>query len=113
MPLSHLLEGVAAAGLRYGPECFDEQLSRLQRRREVRDEEVASRDRAAGARHDRAAERGERERQLGGGVGVCHRAADGPAVARDEVADVRQALGEEGDLEQTPVGLSNERADTP
>ena len=89
MPLSNLLEGVAAAGLRYRPDCFDEQLSRLQRGREVRDEEVLSRDRAAGARHDRATERRERERQLGGGVGVCNRAADGPAVARGEVADMR------------------------
>ncbi len=42
-----------------------------------------------------------------------YRAADCAPVARDEVADVRQALGEERDLEQPPVGLADERAHAP
>ena len=58
----------------------------------VRDEEVAGGDLAPVASTTRAAERGEAERQLGGAVGVRDRAADGAAVARHDVADVRERL---------------------
>ena len=113
MPLGCLLEGVAVLGPTRGPDGLDEQLVRLERGREVGDEELLRRNCAAGARHHRTAQDGERERQLGGGVGVRDRAADRAPVARDEVADVRQALGEERDLEQPPVGLADERAYAP
>ena len=53
----------------------------------------------------------ERERELGGGVGVCDRAADGAAVARDGVADVGEHGRERGMREQSRVRLADGRAD--
>ena len=44
---------------------------------------------------DRAAERGEAERDLGRAVGVGDAAADRAAVAGDEVADVGQRLAQQ------------------
>ena len=113
MPLGHLFEGVAVGGPGRRPERLDEQLARLERRREVRDEEFFRRDGAAGARDNRAAEDRQRERKLRRSVGVRDRAADGSTVARDEMADVRQAVGEEWDLEQSPVRLADERPHAP
>ena len=65
----------------------------------VRDEEVVGRHLAPppGRGHDRATEGGEAERELGGGVGVGDDAADGAAVAGDEVADVGKRLARERD----------------
>ena len=70
----------------------------VERREEVRDEEVRRGDLAPSARTSAtttAVEDGEAERQLGGAVRVGDRAADGAAVPRDEVPDERQRLPDE------------------
>ena len=69
---------------------LDEQLARLERGREHRDEELLGRDRPP-ARDELRAERERADRQLGGRVGVDERAADRPAAARRRVADVTRA----------------------
>ena len=95
-PLRQLLERVARAGWRGGPDRVDDELVRLERREEVRDEELVRRDRSLSPRRrrdDGSAQDGQRERQLRSGIRVGDRAADRAAVAGREVADVRKRLG--------------------
>ena len=80
------------------------------------DEERVGRDLSAPARplgDDRAAERRQAERNLGRAVGVRDAASDGAAVARDEMADVRERLAEEGMRARIPFqrGLAHRGAD--
>ena len=79
------------------PGRLDDELARRERRQVVGDEEVGGRDLPSPARaldDDRAAERGEAERELGRAVGVRDAASDRAAVARHEVADVGQRLAQ-------------------
>ncbi len=64
----------------------------------MRDEERVGRDLPAPTGplgHDRAAERREAERDLGGAVRVGDAASDRAAVAGDEMADVRERLAQQ------------------
>ena len=94
------------------PARLDHELRRLERRREVRDEEVLGGDlpRPRRGRGDHGtAGSNEGERQLRARVGVGERPRDRSAVARDDVADVREAaVAERGSSGER--GLPDERA---
>src|SRR5437764_14249606 len=101
-----LLEGDAVAGR---PGRRDQQLVRLERSRELRDEEVVRREVASLRRPYGAAEDEEAERKLRTRIRVRNRAADRPAVPRHEVADVRQRLL--GERVAAEIVLAHRRAD--
>ena len=91
---------------------LDEQLARLQRRREHRDEELVRGDPAA-VRHELGPERERAHRQLRRRVGVRERAADGAAAARRGVTDMTERVPQqrEGVLGVLQVPLPRHRAD--
>ena len=89
---------LASPSARERPDGLDDELTGLERREEVRDEEVRGGDLAPArsALHDHSrVEDGQAERQLGGAVRMGDRAADRAAVPRDEVPDERQRLPDE------------------
>ena len=118
-PLRQLLERVARAGWRGGPDRVDDELVRLERREEVRDEELVRRDRSLssrGRRDDGSTQDGQRERKLRSGIRMGDRAADRAAVAGCKVADVRERLGHERqavahELRGVDRRLAGQRAD--
>ena len=96
------------------PHGLDDELVRRERGRVRAEEELVRGDLTAPTdrRCDhRASGRNERERKLGGGIGVRDRAADGAAVPRDGVADVWEHCCECRMRAQAWVGLADDGAD--
>ena len=112
--LGELVEGEARALLEQWPDRLDDQLVGGERGRIRAEEELLRADLAATpgrCGNGRASGRDECERELRSGIGVRDGSADGAAIPRDGVTDVRENGRERGMCLKTVIGLSYGRAD--